>query len=68
MHSDILQALLYLPSSSTNTKSFLIRTPWYTERQEVIMVNVRALHRPKWPMNRLTPYSVSSATTPRRLE
>ncbi|KAJ5209334.1 hypothetical protein N7449_003713 [Penicillium cf. viridicatum] len=31
--------LLYLPSSSTNTKSFLIRTPWYTERQEVIMVN-----------------------------
>lgn len=47
MHSDILQALLYLPSSSTNTKSFLIRTPWYTERQEVIMVNVRAFRRLK---------------------
>lgn len=49
MHSDILQALLYLPSSSTNTKSFLIRTPWYTERQEVIMVNVRVFPRLKGP-------------------
>ncbi|KAL1850945.1 hypothetical protein Plec18170_006782 [Paecilomyces lecythidis] len=30
-------SFLYLPSSPTNTKSFLCRRPWYTERQEVIM-------------------------------
>ncbi|KAL4801195.1 major facilitator superfamily domain-containing protein [Aspergillus unguis] len=34
-----LCAMFYLPSSPTNTKSFLCPRPWYSEREEVIMVN-----------------------------
>ncbi|BAE66429.1 unnamed protein product [Aspergillus oryzae RIB40] len=34
-----LVSILYLPSSPTNTKSVLVPRPWYTERQEVIMIN-----------------------------
>ncbi|MCJ1428723.1 hypothetical protein MMC29_006634, partial [Sticta canariensis] len=30
---------LYLPYSATRTKGVLWRKPWYTERQEVIMIN-----------------------------
>ncbi|GKZ40960.1 hypothetical protein AbraIFM66951_006500 [Aspergillus brasiliensis] len=33
------QSLFYLPSSPTNTKSVLIPRPWYSEREEVIMIN-----------------------------
>lgn len=33
-------SLLYLPSSPTSTKSILCPKPWYTEREEVIMINV----------------------------
>ena len=32
-------AFLYLPASPTDTKSVLLRKPWYTEREEVIMTN-----------------------------
>jgi predicted MFS family arabinose efflux permease len=32
-------SFLYLPASPTNTTNVLFRKPWYTERQEVIMVN-----------------------------
>lgn len=32
-------SLLYLPSSPTATKSILCPKPWYTEREEVIMIN-----------------------------
>lgn len=32
-------SFLYLPSSPTATKGFIWRRPWYTERQEVIMIN-----------------------------
>lgn len=32
-------AILYLPVSPTSTRSVLCRKPWYTEREEVIMVN-----------------------------
>lgn len=38
--TNIQQSFFYLPSSPTNTKSVLCPRPWYTERQEVIMVNV----------------------------
>ncbi|KAB8071673.1 MFS transporter [Aspergillus leporis] len=34
-----LVSFLYLPSSPTNTKSVLCPKPWYSERQEVIMIN-----------------------------
>ncbi|KAL0570788.1 hypothetical protein V5O48_011172 [Marasmius crinis-equi] len=34
-----LVSFIYLPSSPTNTKGVLWRKPWYTEREEVIMVN-----------------------------
>ncbi|KAE8353369.1 MFS general substrate transporter [Aspergillus coremiiformis] len=34
-----LVSILYLPSSPTNTKSVLVPRPWYSERQEVIMIN-----------------------------
>jgi hypothetical protein len=34
------QSLLYLPQSPVSTKSFLCRRSWYTEREEVIMINV----------------------------
>ncbi|GAB1198378.1 hypothetical protein APSETT444_007697 [Aspergillus pseudonomiae] len=34
-----LNSILYLPSSPTNTKSVLVPRAWYTERQEVIMIN-----------------------------
>ncbi|KAL4899365.1 hypothetical protein BDW74DRAFT_115835 [Aspergillus multicolor] len=34
-----LFALFYLPSSPTKTKSILYPKAWYTERQEVIMIN-----------------------------
>lgn len=33
-------AFLYLPISPVSTKGPLWRKPWYTEREEVIMVNV----------------------------
>lgn len=33
-------AFLYLPTSPVSTKGPLWRKPWYTEREEVIMVNV----------------------------
>jgi MFS family permease len=33
-------SMLYLPASPTSTKSVLCRKPWYSEREEVIMVNV----------------------------
>ncbi|KAK2606322.1 hypothetical protein QQS21_003253 [Conoideocrella luteorostrata] len=32
-------SFLYLPLSPTSTKSVLCRSPWYTEREEVIMIN-----------------------------
>ncbi|KAB5547077.1 major facilitator superfamily domain-containing protein [Coniochaeta sp. 2T2.1] len=32
-------SFLYLPTSPTDTTGVLFRKPWYTERQEVIMVN-----------------------------
>lgn len=35
------QSFLYLPASPTNTRSVLCRRSWYTEREEVIMTNVR---------------------------
>lgn len=35
------QSLFYLPSSPTNTKSALFPRPWYSEREEIIMINVR---------------------------
>ncbi|KAK6820759.1 hypothetical protein PG995_003589 [Apiospora arundinis] len=34
-----LVSLLFLPSSPTATKSILCPKPWYTEREEVIMIN-----------------------------
>ncbi|KZF23014.1 MFS general substrate transporter [Xylona heveae TC161] len=34
-----LISFLYLPSSPVNTESFLVRRPWYSEREEVIMIN-----------------------------
>jgi hypothetical protein len=34
------QSFFYLPASPTNTKSVLYPRSWYTERQEVIMINV----------------------------
>ncbi|PWY95256.1 MFS general substrate transporter [Aspergillus sclerotioniger CBS 115572] len=34
-----LVSLFYLPTSPTNTKSVLVPRPWYTEREEVIMIN-----------------------------
>lgn len=37
-----LQSYFYLPSSPTNTKSLLYPRSWYTEREEVIMINVRS--------------------------
>jgi hypothetical protein len=37
---DNLQSFLYLPQSPVSTKSFLCRRQWYTEREEVIMINV----------------------------
>ncbi|KAK4446393.1 major facilitator superfamily domain-containing protein [Podospora aff. communis PSN243] len=32
-------AFIYLPGSPTDTTSIVFRKPWYTERQEVIMIN-----------------------------
>jgi MFS family permease len=40
-HSNQTQSFFYLPQSPTNTKSVLFRNPWYTEQQEIIMINVR---------------------------
>ncbi|KAF9269847.1 major facilitator superfamily transporter [Marasmius fiardii PR-910] len=34
-----LISFLYLPTSPTNTKGIIWRKPWYTEREEVIMIN-----------------------------
>jgi len=34
-----LISLLYLPQSPVSTKSVLCRRPWYTEKQEFIMIN-----------------------------
>ncbi|PYI00476.1 MFS general substrate transporter [Aspergillus sclerotiicarbonarius CBS 121057] len=34
-----LVSLFYLPTSPTNTKSVLFPRPWYSEREEVIMIN-----------------------------
>lgn len=33
------QSFIYLPSSPTNTQGVLFRRPWYSEREETIMVN-----------------------------
>lgn len=33
-------SLLYLPLSPTQTQSVLCPSPWYTEREEIIMINV----------------------------
>jgi hypothetical protein len=33
-------SFFYLPASPTSTKSVIVRRSWYTEREEVIMVNV----------------------------
>lgn len=38
-----LVSLLFLPSSPTATKSILCPKPWYTEREEVIMINVSSV-------------------------
>lgn len=35
------QSYFYLPASPTRTTGVIWRRPWYTERQEIIMVNVR---------------------------
>jgi hypothetical protein len=35
------QSILYLPQSPTSTKSILWPRKWYTEREEIIMINVR---------------------------
>lgn len=32
-------SFLYLPASPTNTRNVLFRKPWYTDREETIMVN-----------------------------
>lgn len=32
-------SFVYLPSSPTRTRSLLFRSPWYTEREEVVMIN-----------------------------
>jgi hypothetical protein len=37
------QSFLYLPTSPTSTKSILCRRQWYTEREEIIMINVSFL-------------------------
>lgn len=37
------QAFIWLPASPTQTKGILWRKPWYTEREEAIMVNVSLL-------------------------
>jgi hypothetical protein len=40
-HTDeTLQSFFYLPQSPTHTKSVLYPRSWYTEREEVIMINV----------------------------
>ena len=39
-HRYSLQAFLWLPASPTQTKNVICRNPWYTEREESIMVNV----------------------------
>ena len=44
------KSFLYLPSSPTATKGFLWRKSWYTEREEVIMINV-CLPRPSRSKN-----------------
>lgn len=33
-------SFFYLPRSPTSTKSVIWRKPWYTEKEEVIMINV----------------------------
>jgi hypothetical protein len=35
------QSFFYLPKSPTATKGFIFRKPWFTEREEIIMTNVR---------------------------
>jgi hypothetical protein len=35
------QSFVYLPQSPTSTKGVIFRMPWYTEREEIIMTNVR---------------------------
>jgi hypothetical protein len=44
-----LQSILYLPTSPTNTKSVLHPKSWYSEREEIIMVNV--CYHPKMESN-----------------
>lgn len=34
------QSFFYLPSSPTSTSGVIWRKPWYTEREEIIMINV----------------------------
>lgn len=38
-NTHLIQSFLYLPTSPTATKGVLFRKPWFTEREEVIMVN-----------------------------
>jgi hypothetical protein len=58
-----LISFFYLPSSPTQTKSVLCPRPWYTERQEVIMINASTpIPSPLHPLT-IHP-SACSATTP----
>lgn len=59
-----LFAMFYLPSSPTRTKSILYPRSWYSEREEVIMINVRRSAYPD--LLALTPSSVCSAMTHQR--
>ena len=56
-------SFLYLPASPTSTKSVLYRRSWYTEREEVIMTNVRFITCFSIWMEILTPHSGSSVMT-----
>ena len=38
--SNVEQSFFYLPQSPTSTKGVIFRRPWYSEREEIIMVNV----------------------------
>ena len=44
--ADKIQSFLYLPQSPTNTTGVLFRKSWYSEREEVIMVNVGSATSP----------------------
>lgn len=51
-------SLLYLPLSPTSTKSVLCQRSWYTEKEEVIMINVSSPDVPcSWPLLTCAAYS-----------